>query len=149
MMGGGALAPPWWGWCGRLRRPGGGCADVSAILLDGHRWILPLRCPGGDCIMSAAFAGREGDASLQGEKGRSVHPAPHHPRPYSVGILSGGFCLSKLIRLTYHLLSQRLIKSHRMSSTSSIPMESRIKSGVTPPANWSSSDNCWCVVLAG
>src|SRR5437588_401595 len=40
-------------------------------------------------------------------------------------------------------------RSHRISSMFSMPTERRIRSGVTPPANWSTSESCWCVVLAG
>src|ERR1051326_2125406 len=40
-------------------------------------------------------------------------------------------------------------RSHKMSSIFSIPIDTRIRSGVTPPASWSSSESCWCVVLAG
>src|SRR5262249_55455525 len=40
-------------------------------------------------------------------------------------------------------------KSHRMSSTSSMPIDNRIISGPIPQAASSSSVNCWCVVVAG
>ena len=36
-----------------------------------------------------------------------------------------------------------------MSPTCSIPIESLMKSGVTPVASCSSAESCWCVVLAG
>jgi len=40
-------------------------------------------------------------------------------------------------------------RSYRMSSIASVPTDRRISPGVTPVAACSSSDNCWCVVLAG
>ena len=36
-----------------------------------------------------------------------------------------------------------------MSFTSSVPIDSRTKSGVTPVLFCSSGDSCWCVVLLG
>ena len=88
---------------------------------------------------------------LQGEKGDASVPTLLHTTPaptWLVFYLADFVCQNSL---DYILLAfpSAWSRSHRMSSTSSIPMESRIKSGVTPPANWSSSDNCWCVVLAG
>ena len=47
------------------------------------------------------------------------------------------------------MVEKAAFKSAFKSSTSSIPTDKRIKSLVTPALSCSTSDNCWCVVLAG
>jgi hypothetical protein len=49
----------------------------------------------------------------------------------------------------YSSVSNTACKSAFKSSISSIPTDNLIKSLVTPVAACSSTDSCWCVVLAG
>ena len=49
----------------------------------------------------------------------------------------------------FYILSNACSISAIISFESSIPIDKRIKSGVTPVDNCSSSVNCECVVLAG